>query len=428
MKKKAMVGSMLAILFTISIVGCKKASISYENKDELKGTVTVWSTGENAKSLRVAGDNFTKRNKQVKIVVSDIKNKELYEKLNANLLSSGELPNIVSIESGRVAFLVNKFPNKFVDLTNDISPIKDKFLKSKLDEVSINSKIMAFPWEASPSALFYRSDIFKSAGIKAEDIKTWDDYIEAGKKIDKSSNGKIKMLAFQEKKDNFFYNQLLSELGSWYFDKEGKPIISSYNSLKAMSMVKEIYDSKIVLDYQDESSIILAAKTGKIATLPYGTSFIATLMENCALLKGKWAVMKLPAFEPGGKTAATLDGTTIMLIADNQNKKLTAEFVKFAVTDSDTLLTGISKNAIFPSYIPIYEDQLFEAPQDYFGGQKIWRFFSAIAKDSSYREFTKDYLQMSENMKNVELNILKGEDLKKAMYDAELNSLKTFSK
>jgi lactose/L-arabinose transport system substrate-binding protein len=428
MRKKSIIASMLVILLTMSIIGCNKGFISNGSEGELKGTVTVWSTGESAKALRVAGDNFTKKHKQVKVIVSDIQNKELYEKLNAKLLSNQELPNIVSIESGRVASLVNKFPNKFLDLTNEVSPIKDKFLKSKLNEVTIKGKIMAFPWEAAPSALFYRRDIFQNIGIKAEDIKTWKDYIEAGKKIYNASNGKIKMLAFEEKKDDFLYNQLLNELGTWYFDKEGKPILSSDNSLKAMSIVKEIHDSNIVLNCQDVNSIVLAVQTGKIATLPYGTSFIGTLMEKCSSLKGKWGVMKLPAFEAGGKTASTLGGTTIMVTAVAENKKLIAEFAKFSATDSETLLAEISKNALFPSYLPIYEEPLFETSQDYFGGQKIWGLFSIIAKDIISRDFTENNLEVSENMKNVEVNILKGEELKKAMDDAEVNALKIFSK
>ena len=29
--------------------------------------------------------------------------------------------------------------------------------------------------------MFYRADLFEEVGIKAEDIVTWDDFIEAGK-------------------------------------------------------------------------------------------------------------------------------------------------------------------------------------------------------------------------------------------------------
>jgi lactose/L-arabinose transport system substrate-binding protein len=428
MRKKTMLASMVAIVFIVSTIGCNKSFTSDKSKDEFKGIVTVWSTGESAKSLRVAGDNFTKKYKDVKIIVTEMQSTELYEKLNAKLISGEELPNIVAVGSGRVASLVNTFPKKFLDLTSEVSPMKEKFLKSKLEEVTIKGKVMAFPWEAAPSALFYRSDIFQNAGIKAEDIKTWQDYIEAGKKINSTSNGKIKMLAFEEKKDNSLYNQLLNQLGTWYFDKEGKPVLSSEDSLKAMSMVKEIYDSNITLNCEGESSIVLAAQTDKIATLPYGTRFVNILTEQCASLKGKWAVMKLPAFEPGGKTASTLDGTTIMVTTVVENKKLITEFAKFATTDSETLLTGISKNSLFPSYIPIYEDLFFQTPQEYFGGEKIWRLFSVIAKKVNCRNFTENYLQADEKIKNVELNILKGEEMKKAMEGAELNILNTSSK
>ena len=428
MRKRVAIASILATIITLSVVGCNKGSTSIKSEDELKGTINVWSTEASSKSLRIAGENFSKKYKQVKVIVNEMQSKELNEKLIQNLLSDENLPDIVSIDSGRVSSIVNKFPNEFLDLTNELSPMKDKFLKSKLDEVTVKGKIMALPFEAAPVALFYRRDIFENAGIIAENIKTWQDYIEAGKTIYKSSNGEIKMLGFQDQNDDFFYKLLLNQLGTWYFDKEGKPIISSANSIKAMSMLKEIYDSKITLNCQDFNSIILAAQTGKIATVPYETSFTGDLIEKCAPLKGKWAVMKLPAFEPGGKTAATLNSTTIMVTSVVENKKLFTEFAKFSATDTDTLLTCIDNNSLFPSYLPIYSDLLFQTPKDYFGDQKVWRLFSIIAKDSISRDFTENFMQIDEDIKKVEVNILKGEDLKKAMDDAELNALNAFTK
>ena len=42
---------------------------------------------------------------------------------------------------------------------------------------------VAFPFELKPRVWFYRSDIFEEAGIDADEIKTTDDFIAAGRKL-----------------------------------------------------------------------------------------------------------------------------------------------------------------------------------------------------------------------------------------------------
>ena len=45
--------------------------------------------------------------------------------------------------------------------------------------------MVTFPFELKPRVWYYRSDIFEEAGIDVSQIKTTDDFIEAGKAIQK---------------------------------------------------------------------------------------------------------------------------------------------------------------------------------------------------------------------------------------------------
>ena len=49
---------------------------------------------------------------------------------------------------------------------------------------------VAFPFELKPRVWFYRSDIFEEAGIDADEIKTTDDFIAAGRKLQEKFPGK----------------------------------------------------------------------------------------------------------------------------------------------------------------------------------------------------------------------------------------------
>ncbi|WP_156099104.1 extracellular solute-binding protein, partial [Anoxybacillus sp. KU2-6(11)] len=59
---------------------------------------------------------------------------------------------------------------------------KDVFPTFKKDLTSVDGKFYAMPFDAGPTGMFYRTDLFEKAGIKAEDIETWDDFLAAAKK------------------------------------------------------------------------------------------------------------------------------------------------------------------------------------------------------------------------------------------------------
>ena len=39
------------------------------------------------------------------------------------------------------------------------------------------------PWDSGPVVLYYRRDMFEKAGVDPASIETWDDFVEAGKKV-----------------------------------------------------------------------------------------------------------------------------------------------------------------------------------------------------------------------------------------------------
>ena len=72
--------------------------------------------------------------------------------------------------------------------------------------------------------LFYRTDIFEECGVNPEDIKTWDDYIEAGKVINEKTNGKTKIMGFDYNGTSSFDMPLIIfyEQGGSFFDESGE--------------------------------------------------------------------------------------------------------------------------------------------------------------------------------------------------------------
>ena len=395
MKLKKLLALALAVIMVVSLAGCGKGdngnAVESKGKQDgsLSGTIVVWSWDVALKSLQVAAENFKKIHPDVTFQFEDMGTGQIYDKMLTGLASNTGLPDVVSLEGERVQLYVSKFPKGFVDLTDVVDT--DKYLPIKVSEVSVNNKIMGFPWDAAPAGMFYRTDLFKEAGIKAEDIKTWDDYIEAGKKMDKIG---VKMLPLAVSKNDTLFRLILNQLDSFYFDKDGKTILGNDSAVKAMSIIESMYDAGITYDNVNWDGLVTSSKEGKVATMLNAVWWAGVLQDECDNLSGKWAIMPLPSFEGKDAKTSVNGGSNIVIPSSSQNKAASIEFVKFAMTDMDSIITGFSDFGIYPSYVPSYSDPIFDSEVEYFGGQKIWRFFADISGDMPWLNFTENFSEV----------------------------------
>ena len=134
------------------------------------------------KQLEEAGKVYQESHPDVELKFEEMGTDQIYKKLSTSLATGNGIADIICIEGEYLVGYADKFPEGFLDLS-DIVDEKD-FLPSKISEVKYNDKIQAFPWDAGPEALFYRTDYFEEAGVDAASLKTWEDLIEAGKKIE----------------------------------------------------------------------------------------------------------------------------------------------------------------------------------------------------------------------------------------------------
>lgn len=430
MRFKKLLSILLAVMMMISLAACGQSSEPANNNtgeggvEELSGTIVVWSWDVALKSLQVAAENFKKEHPKVEFQFEDMGTDQIYDKMLTGLASGTGLPDVVSLEGERVPLYASKFPKGFVDLTDVVE--EDHFLPVKMAEVTVNGKVMAFPWDAAPCGVFYRTDLFKEAGVKAEDIKTWDDYIEAGKKLEKIG---VKMLPLAVSKNDTVFRLILNQLGAFYFDGEGKTVLDNEAAIKAMTIVKEMYDANITYDNVNWDGLVTCTKEGKVATVVNAVWWAGTLQDECDNLNGKWAVMKLPLVEDGGKTGAANGGSNIVIPSAAQNKKAAVEFVKFAMTDKESVIKGFSDFGLYPSYIPSYSDPIFDANVEYFNGQKIWKLFTEAGKEIPKLNFTENFSEVNDLVVDAQARItLKDSDVQTTMKELQKNVVNKIGK
>ncbi|MGO5052042.1 ABC transporter substrate-binding protein [Lachnospiraceae bacterium LCP25S3_G4] len=433
MKKMKQISALLLILIMVvstATVGCSKGSQEKETTKDGKVVISVWAWDVALMQLQDAAKEFQKTHENVEFEFEEMGTEQIYNKLSTSLATGNGIADVIAIEGEVLAGYADKFPEGFLDLSDAVN--KEEFLPVKIGEVEFNDKIHAFPWDAGPMGMFYRKDYFEQAGVKAEDIITWDDFIEAGKKVTancKTPNGDpVKMLPIRPTKPSI-YSTIRSELGKATFDDEGNTIVNSKESIQAMELTKKIYDAGIALDYNGWDEYEGTVVNQSVATIPEAVWMIGTIKDKAPDTSGKWGVIDLPKVTADGSSSCANGGSVLAINAKAADPDLTTEFVKFAMTDEQLQANGFEKYGLYPSYIPSYENEIFTKGDEFFGGDNIYEVF--IENGKKIPQFV-----MSEN--NAEANdaigvavskiLLNGEDVNKTMNELQDELVTKFGK
>ncbi len=398
-KTKLMVSAAaLSMMAALALTGCgggtseSAAAEGGETAAEGGTTLTVWAWDVALKQLQASAEKFQETHPDVQFDFVEMGTDQVYTKLATTLSTGKGLADIVYLEGEQVSGFASKYPEGFADLSDIVNP--DDFLPVKMGEVTINDKIVGFPWDAGPVAVFYRRDYFEQAGVNAEDIQTWDDFIEAGQKIMETCttpNGEpVKMLPISPNSSGF-YRLLLTENQGSFFDAEGNTVVNSAASIEAMELAKKIYDSGIAYNYADWSEYEGVVVNETVATIPEAVWMMGTIKDKGPEQSGKWGVMSLPAF-PGKEAAGSTNGGGDLTIpAAGENVEIAKEFLQFAMTDEQLLVDGFVNYGLFPAYIPVYENEAFSEADEYFGGQNIYEIFIELGKTVPAVNYTENF-------------------------------------
>lgn len=430
MKKTKLFVSAAAIsmVAALSLTGCGGGGDRKEAESD--NTITVWAWDVALKQLQASAEKFKETHPDVEFQFEEMGTEQIYTKLATTLNTGKGLADVILLEGEQVSGYASKYPDGFADLSDIVN--KDDYLPVKMGEVTVNDKVVGFPWDAGPVALFYRTDYFEQAGVNPEDIKTWDDFIEAGKKVTatcKTPSGEpVKMLPIAPNGSNF-WKLLLTEKGAGYFDAEGNTAVNSPEALECMEMAKKIYDADIALNYTDWAEYEGVVVNQSVATIPEAVWMIGTIKDKGPDQSGKWGVMSLPVFPGDEPSGSTNGGSDIVIPAASANVDIAKEFVQFAMTDVDLQADGFVNYGLFPSYIPAYDAEVFTEPDEFFGGQKIYETFIELGKKVPAVNYTENYNEAMKAAGSACAKVyLEGQDPKTVLEDLEKDLVSKFGK
>lgn len=179
-KTIALIGA-VAMLSSVAACGSTSAGDGGSTgSSDKKVELTVWSWDS---TLPRTVKGFEAKNPNIKVKVTNAgTNKDEYNALSNAIEAGSGAPDIAQIEYYALPeYVIRGHLENLSDL--GASDFKDFYTPGPWASVQFAGKVYGLPMDSGPMAFFYNKEVFDKAGVDAEQIKTWDQYYDAAKKI-----------------------------------------------------------------------------------------------------------------------------------------------------------------------------------------------------------------------------------------------------
>lgn len=356
----------------LGLTACMIASLAgYCNvsaaEEKTKVTWWVWATADIATQMSnaafAANPELADKYEIEPVLISSAT--ELVQKFRMMLAAGETMPDILMFQSEYLPEFAQE--GILTNVSDIIAPYQEELTGGAYNLVTYDDQQWGFPYQVKPSVWVYRSDMFAEAGIDASTVKTTDDFIAAGQKLQETYPDSY---MWQFDSTQFPYSQLvhiMSGNDGKFFDEDGNYIVDTDPGVRAaLEDIKKVYDSGVVYDVAaDTTDQQQAYANGIIASDLTGT-WIKNNMKNWAPdLVGIWEEAQWPAIGggvPGG------EGGSMFVVPDGADDKEAAiEILSALSLTVDGNLNAYKERSIYPPLKEAVANDLLKEPHVYMG-------------------------------------------------------------
>ena len=287
--------------------------------------------------------DFEAKNPGVKIEMSFLEN-EAYKAKAPTLLQSKDRPHIIYSWAGGV-LKAQVEAGVLEDITAQVTPYKDQLSAAAVKAFTVDGKIYGLPHTVSQVGFMYNKELFAKAGVDGAKIATWDDLLDAVKKLKAANVTPIVVGGADKWPLHFYWTHLAVRLGGKAgFDAALKGENGGFEGdvfQKSGEYFKQLVDlqpfQQGFLGYKNPQAVG-AFGDGKGAMILAISSFYHTqralAADKAGLSDDKIGWFNFPMVAGGkGEASDTLGGVNGWLVTKGAPKEA-AEFVKFFISDA----------------------------------------------------------------------------------------------
>ncbi|MFI9158697.1 ABC transporter substrate-binding protein [Kitasatospora aureofaciens] len=302
---KPLLSAATAALCALLVAGCGSAGSGSGGAaaSDAKITLTVGDYGTFGYKQAGLFDAYMREHPGITIVEHTVEQEtDYYPALQTHLASGSGLDDIQAVEVGRIAQVVKKQANKFVDLGKADGVDKGAFLPWKSQQASTtDSRTIGLGTDIGPMAICYRKDLFQQAGLptdREEVAKLWQGdwakFVETGKQY----QAKAPAGTFFTDSAGGLFNAVVSSSTTQYDNSSGQLDYKNSPSVKsAWDLATGAVQAGVSAGLkQFDTPWYQAFANSKFATVACPSWMTAIVADKSGSAnKGKWDIATAPA-------------------------------------------------------------------------------------------------------------------------------------
>src|SRR5580658_7433509 len=304
--------------------------------------VTVLHVNENTAAKAIwdqAAADYNAGHKGVTVQFKYLENEAFKAKLPTMLQSEDSRPALFYSWGGGVMQAQAK-AGFLKDVTAEVAPVEGTLAQTANDAFKVDGKVVGAPFEVGEVVFYYNKKLFDKAGVKAEDIKSWDDFLGAVKKLKAAGIVPLVVGAGEKWPMHFYYSYLVMRIGGEHAladAKAGKDggfknatFVEAGKRLHELAALEPFQPGYLSTSHTQSSGIF---GDGKAAMDLMGQWLLGTQGPNATNGKGLAAedigILSFPVVEGGkGKATDTLGGINGWLVSKSAPPEA-VDFLKF---------------------------------------------------------------------------------------------------
>lgn len=275
----------------------------------------------------------------------------------------------------------------FADLTDRL---KQEGLLEQLNAPSIvpwtsRGRIFGIPHDVHPVLLCYRSDIVEEAGIDLSKVETWDEFFTAMKPLMKDNDGDGRpdryILNFWPTNWQWLELLILQADGSLFDEKEHVAINTERNAHILSTLATWCSGpNRVCVDAPEFNAAGNTLRLRGVVVATLMPDWLAGIWKlDMPDLAGKLRLMKVPAWEKGGRRTSVTGGTMLGIPKVTKDFEKSWALAKRLYLDPEVHAKFFLKTTIIPPVKTSWSHPAFSTPDPYFGGQIAGQMFIAEA-------------------------------------------------
>ena len=382
-KTIALIGA-VAMLSSVAACGSTSAGDGGSTgSSDKKVELTVWSWDS---TLPRTVKGFEAKNPNIKVKVTNAgTNKDEYNALSNAIEAGSGAPDIAQIEYYALPeYVIRGHLENLSDL--GASDFKDFYTPGTWSSVNINDGVYALPMDSGPMAFFYNKEVFDKAGVDAEQIKTWDQYYDAAKKIHALGDN---YYITSDTGDAGFFDSMTWLAGATPFEtsKDGGTVTINLTGDKNVKTFTDFWQKMIDEDLIDTKTVgwtddwNKGLDDGSIASLLTGAWMPYNLLSGAPNGDGKWRIAQMPTAD-GSETNSENGGSSLAIVKSDDKDKVAAayKFMEYPCHDAEGIKTRVDGGAFPADNDTLKSDDFLNMTSltdsdgkahEYFGGQKF---------------------------------------------------------